>query len=160
MTSEAWVLPDAEAWARRTLFQTLIGADARQKLEQGCMLSLLFADDAQLRDLNLRFRGKDKPTNVLSFPALALPRGQEVDVLGDIAFALETIRAEAVESGKPFSHYLTHLLVHGILHLIGHTHEGDDEAERMRVIEVAVLRTLGLPDPYAEPVHERQAGAA
>jgi probable rRNA maturation factor len=157
VTEEGWtaLLPDLEAWARPILRETLIGAGARERLAAGCALSLLLAGDAEIQDLNLRFRGKDKPTNVLSFPAH--PNIAEPGALGDIAFALQTIRAEAGARGKPVIDHATHLLVHGILHLLGFTHDADDEAERMMAIEVAVLGKLGLPDPYAEPM---QAGAA
>ena len=159
-TSEAWddLLPDVDLWARRILRETLIGAGAQDRIAEGCVLSLLFADDAAIRELNRRFRGKDKPTNVLSFPAGALPPGEEPPLLGDIAFALQTVRAEAAASGKPFSHHMTHLLVHGILHLLGFTHEDDAEEGRMTAIEISVLATLGIPDPY--PVLEREAGAS
>jgi probable rRNA maturation factor len=159
VTSEAWndLIQDAEPWARRILRETLIGAGARAKIVQGCALSLLFADDAEIRALNRRFRGKDKPTNVLSFPAAAAPSGEAIERLGDIAFALQTVRAEAAAGGRPFGHHLTHLLVHGILHLLGHDHETDEEARRMSGTEIAVLSKLGLPDPYA--AHREAADA-
>jgi probable rRNA maturation factor len=159
-TSEAWddLLPDAAPWARRILGETLAGAGAEDRIAEGCVLSLLFADDAAIRDLNRRFRGKDKPTNVLSFPAGPLPQGEEAPLLGDVAFALQTVRAEAAASGKPFSHHMTHLLVHGILHLLGFTHEDDAEEGRMTAIEIAVLDALGIPDPYRAP--DMQMGAA
>ena len=160
MTSEAWdeLVPGAELWAQRILGETLIAAFAQAKIERGCALSLLFADDAAVRDLNRRFRGKDKPTNVLPFPAHMLPGGEEIERLGDIAFALETVRAEAAQEGKPFTDHLSHLLIHGILHLLGQDHETDEGARRMTEIEIDVMARLGLPDPYAE--RARQAGAA
>jgi probable rRNA maturation factor len=153
VSDEAWdaLLPEPALWALPILRETLALAPAELVPGEGCALSLLFADDAEIRDLNRRFRGKDKPTNVLSFPAHPLPGpvpGQ--DTLGDIAFALKTIRAEASASGRPFLNHLSHLLVHGILHLIGFTHEEDDEAGRMMALEIAVLGRLGLPDPYGE----------
>jgi probable rRNA maturation factor len=152
MTDDAWLtlLPDWEGWARRILSATL---GETRSAPQGCGLSLLLADDAEIRDLNRRFRGQDKPTNVLSFPAH--PRGGQ-DSLGDIALAFETVRAEAAAGGLPVLHHLDHLLVHGILHLIGFTHDEEDEAARMIAAEIAIMARLGLPDPYAA----RQAGAA
>jgi probable rRNA maturation factor len=107
-------------------------------------LAVMLTDDA----------GIQKPTNVLSFPALQ-PRGpREPDdaprMLGDIAIAYETTRKEADEEQKPFGHHLSHLAVHGFLHLIGHDHEKDQEAETMEALEREILSQLGIPDPYAE----------
>jgi probable rRNA maturation factor len=108
---------------------------------------VLLADDAALRALNRDWRGKDKPTNVLSFPA---PQGGEM--LGDIALAAETVAAEAQAQGKPFAAHMAHLLAHGFLHLLGYDHEIEAEAEAMEARERAILVSLGLPDPYAEVV--------
>ncbi len=107
-------------------------------------LSLLLTDDATVRDLNARFRDKDTATNVLSFPALPNPE----NLLGDIALAYGVCAREAVEQGKPLVHHLQHMTVHGVLHLLGHDHIGDDEAEAMEGLERAVLAKLGVPDPY------------
>jgi probable rRNA maturation factor len=144
MTDDAWdtLLPEPELWARRILDATLSEAQAEQ---EGCGLSLLLADDAEIQLLNQRFRGKDKPTNVLSFPAHPMAGSGS---LGDIALALETVRAEAEAGGMPMLYHLSHLLAHGILHLLGFTHDEDDQAERMMAIESAVMARLGLPDPY------------
>jgi len=114
----------------------------------------MLTDDTGIRTLNSNWRGIDKPTNVLSFPALQ-PRGErQVDdappILGDIAIAYETTRREADEEQKPFDHHLSHLAVHGFLHLIGHDHEKDQEAEAMEALEREILSQLGIPDPYAE----------
>jgi len=109
-------------------------------------VSLLLGDDAALKALNKSWRGKDKPTNVLSFPAVA---GQG-DQLGDIALAAETVAAEAAEQGKTFEAHMAHLLVHGFLHLLGYDHEHDGEAERMEARERAILAELGFADPYRE----------
>lgn len=105
-------------------------------------LAVLLADDAALRALNHRFRGLDKPTNVLSFPA------GEVGHLGDIAIAFETARREAEEQEKPLADHLAHLVVHGVLHLLGRDHERPDEAEAMEQAERRVLAGLGIADPY------------
>lgn len=107
-------------------------------------VSVLFADDAAVRALNRQWRGKDQPTNVLSFPA---PEG--FGALGDIALALETVAAEAQAQGKSAAQHATHLLAHGFLHLVGYDHEADDDAERMEARERTILAALGLPDPYA-----------
>jgi len=117
-------------------------------------LAIMLTDDAGIRTLNRNWRGIDKPTNVLSFPALQ-PRGeQQADeaprMLGDIAIAYETTRREADEEQKPFDHHLSHLAIHGFLHLIGHDHEKDQEAETMEALEREILSQLGIPDPYAE----------
>jgi probable rRNA maturation factor len=116
-------------------------------------LAVMLTDDTGIRTLNRNWRGIDKPTNVLSFPALQ-PRGPQgrdeaPRMLGDIAIAYETTRKEADEEQKPFDHHLSHLAVHGFLHLIGHDHERDQEAETMESLERDILSQLGIPDPYA-----------
>ncbi len=117
------------------------------------------ADDAEVQTLNRQFRGKDKPTNVLSFPMqdvsdlqmLANTDDGEV-LLGDILLAAETCVAEAQEKGWPISDYVQHLIVHGTLHLLGYDHEtGDIAADAMESLERAACRRLGLPDPYEHP---------
>jgi probable rRNA maturation factor len=106
-------------------------------------------DDAAVHELNLRYRGKDKPTNVLSFPAFEVAPGDAVPpMLGDVALAFETVRSEAELEEKPFDHHLTHLIVHGLLHLLGHDHEEEDEAAIMEGLERAALARLAIPDPY------------
>lgn len=109
-------------------------------------LTVLLADDARLRALNQEFRGVDAPTNVLAFPM-----GAPDDALGDLAVAFETVAREAEEQGKPFVHHLQHLVVHGVLHLLGNDHQDDAEAERMEAAERRILAGLGVPDPYREP---------
>ncbi len=109
--------------------------------------ALLLADDATLKDLNKQFRGKDKPTNVLSFPA-----GPESDgFLGDIAIAFETCRREAAADGIAFRDHAAHLIVHGLLHLAGCDHEEEDEAEAMEGLERRILAAIGVADPYGAP---------
>lgn len=145
----AWAaaLPEAEAIVRRAAEAAL----AREGTAGA--VTLLLTDDESVRELNDRFRGKDSATNVLSFPA---PANLE-DHLGDVALAYGVCAREAVEQGKPLSHHLQHLTVHGVLHLLGYDHIGDDEAEAMEGLERAVLAGLGVPDPYAagEGEHER-----
>lgn len=114
-------------------------------------LSLLFTDDASIRAINAEWRGQDKPTNVLSFPAFPLePGGMPGPMLGDIILAYETLQREAAEMGKPFDAHLTHLLVHGFLHLFGYDHMETDEAEEMEGLETRILGELGLSDPYGD----------
>lgn len=113
-------------------------------------LSLLFTDDASIREINAEWRDKDKPTNVLSFPAYPLaPGGMPGPMLGDIIFAHETVAREASELEKPFEAHLSHLLVHGFLHLFGYDHMNDGEATIMEGLETRILLGLGLSDPYA-----------
>jgi probable rRNA maturation factor len=114
----------------------------------------MLTDDAGIRTLNSNWRGVDKPTNVLSFPALQPTGPSGADdaprMLGDIAIAYETTRKEADDEQKPFDHHLSHLAVHGFLHLIGYDHENDDDAEAMETLEQEILAQLGIPDPYAD----------
>jgi probable rRNA maturation factor len=111
----------------------------------------MLTDDAGIRTLNKNWRGIDKPTNVLSFPALQSERTADnaPRMLGDIASAYETTRSEADAEHKPFDHHLSHLAVHGFLHLVGYDHENDNDAEIMEGLERDILAQLGIPDPYA-----------
>lgn len=109
-------------------------------------ISILLCDDAEIRTLNNQWRGFDKPTNVLSFPA---PGEHESLPLGDIAVAFETCEREARADGKTVDDHVTHLVVHGVLHLMGYDHETEPEAEEMEDTERRILRTLGIADPYA-----------
>ena len=120
-------------------------------LLDGAELSVLLCDDAAIRVLNRDWRGFDKPTNVLSFPAATpLPLG-ETPLLGDIAVAFETVAREAAQDRKTVPDHLTHLIVHGFLHLVGYDHETDRDAEAMEALETRVLAGLGIADPYAGP---------
>jgi len=117
-------------------------------------LAIVLTNDSAIHALNRDWRGQDKPTNVLSFPALQ-PEGEwkpgdAPRMLGDIAIAYETMRREADEEQKPFDHHLSHLAVHGFLHLIGYDHENDGDAEEMEALETQILAHLGIPDPYAD----------
>lgn len=117
--------------------------------------ALALADDAAVRSLNRDWRRQDKPTNVLSFPAPNLSRGVAGPLfIGDIVIAEETLLAEARAAGIPPAHHFQHLLVHGLLHLLGHDHEDDEEAAAMEALETRILAALGIPSPYAdtEPV--------
>jgi probable rRNA maturation factor len=113
-------------------------------------LSLVFTDDEAIREINAEWRNKDKATNVLSFPAFPLePGGMPGPMLGDIVIARETVEREALELEKSFDDHLTHLLVHGFLHLFGYDHIETEDAEEMESIETRILAVLGLSDPYA-----------
>ncbi len=114
-------------------------------------LTVALSGDEEVRVLNRQFRGADKPTNVLSFTAeYTAPEPGEPPYLGDVILARETLAREADAQGKSFLDHATHLVVHGVLHLLGHTHDAEEDAARMESLEVAVLARLGLPDPYAE----------
>ncbi|AWI55733.1 rRNA maturation RNase YbeY [Sinorhizobium fredii] len=114
-------------------------------------LSLVFTDDQSMREINAEWRNQDKPTNVLSFPAFPVTPGRMPGpMLGDIIVAYETLKREAAEMEKPVEEHLTHLLVHGFLHLFGYDHIEDDEAERMEGLETRILACLGLSDPYGD----------
>ncbi|MEX2630528.1 MAG: rRNA maturation RNase YbeY [Tistlia sp.] len=148
-------LPDAEALVLRAGRAAL--ADQGAPLE----LSVLLTGDEAVRALNARYRGQDKPTNVLSFPADLAALPGEARLLGDLALAFQTCRREAGEQGKTLAAHLAHLVVHGTLHLLGHDHEAEPEAEAMEARERVLLATLGLPDPYGpDPLEEGGAPAA
>ncbi len=112
--------------------------------------TLLLCDDAAIRVLNRDWRGQDKATNVLSFPSGAPAVPGEARHLGDVALGFETVLREAAEEGKSVAHHATHLVVHGILHLLGRDHGSDAEADGMEALEVSALATLGIPDPYRD----------
>ncbi len=113
--------------------------------------SLMLSDDANVHVLNQHWRGIDKPTNVLSFPMPAPPgaRGGGPLEIGDIVIAQETLAREASEMGISADDHFRHLVLHGLLHLLGYDHENDDEAEVMEALETRILATLGVADPYA-----------
>jgi probable rRNA maturation factor len=121
----------------------------------GCQVTLVLADDAELKRLNREWRGIDAPTNVLSFPAgidPAEPSSEETgepSPLGDVVLAFETAAKEAAEAGITLSDHAIHLVVHGALHLLGFDHEDEDEAEEMEALERKILASLGIADPYA-----------
>ena len=110
---------------------------------------ILFTDDAAMRDINREWRGFDKPTNVLSFPAAPqpVPKG-EVAHLGDLVLAWETVNSEATTQGKAAADHISHLIVHGLLHLQGFDHETEQEGDEMEARETEILAGLGIADPY------------
>jgi len=148
----AKVVPNAPRLVRRAARAALSAVPARQP--RGT-IAIALADDAALRALNHQFRGLNKPTNVLSFPAAQPLRSNAqrrgAAQLGDIALALQTLRREAREKGKTLQQHLLHLVVHGTLHLLGHDHERPGQAKRMEGLERRVLAGLGVADPYVRP---------
>lgn len=147
---EVEIVEDDGDWSRLTGLDDLIDEAARAAVlavegERPGLVSVALSSDANVALLNERFRGKSKPTNVLSFPAgVGSPEGQ----LGDIILALETVEREAREQDIPFPHHVQHLVVHGVLHLLGYDHETTADAERMEAIEIAILSKLGVTNPY------------
>lgn len=129
------------------------GSDTRKLIAVACPLVrfpkrkpsggmvVVLADDKRLKDLNRQFRGKNKPTNVLSFP-------DDEEPYGGIALALETVQREAKEQGKPFVNHAKHMILHGFLHLLGFDHQSDREARLMERLETAILAELAIPNPY------------
>lgn len=143
------ILPDAEALVRRAILAAAghPGLDADPAGE----ITVVLADDAAVQALNKQFRAKDKPTNVLSFPGPdEVPEGAPM-LIGDVVVAFGVTRYEAETDGKTLADHLTHLVIHGFLHCLGYDHESDAEAEEMEALETAILATLGIADPYAEP---------
>ncbi len=162
----AWLeaVSDPERLCRRAVAAALTVAPAAAPPGE---VGVLLADDATVRELNRRYRGVDRPTNVLSFPAAdaagstpapAAGGDEEAMPLGDVVLALETVAREAAERGVSVADHLTHLVVHGTLHLLGHDHGTDAEAATMEALETAVLAALGVADPYADD-EEKEGGA-
>jgi probable rRNA maturation factor len=137
--------PGAEATVRRAIMQA---AAVEGTADPAAEVSVLLCDDAVIAALNARWRGRDGPTNVLSFPAPPAGDPAAPAHLGDIAIACETVVREARDQGAPVAQHLAHLAVHGFLHLLGYDHVTDDEAERMERLERETLASLGIPDPY------------
>lgn len=153
---------EADGWADETALEALASrvlgaaetylakAEDQPFPKQPTEVSLVFADDEMIREVNAEWRNKDKPTNVLSFPAFPLTPGKMPGpMLGDIIIARETVEREADELEKSFEDHLTHLMVHGFLHLFGYDHIETDDAEEMEALETRILAELGLSDPYA-----------
>lgn len=146
----AWTRAEPDAQA---LVRAAAAAALAHEAAGAVGVCILLADDAAVAALNRDFRGKDGPTNVLSFPAPDNPEGS----LGDIALAFGVCAREAAEQGKTLADHLQHLAVHGVLHLLGYDHIADDEAEAMEGLERVILADLGVSDPYAprEGANER-----
>jgi probable rRNA maturation factor len=144
--------PGAEAVVRGAISQAAAATGVAAPVAE---VAVLLCDDAMIAALNAQWRGREEPTNVLSFPA---PPAAGASVsepgavhLGDIAIACETVRREAREQGRTVSAHLAHLSVHGFLHLLGYDHQTDSDAEQMEGLEREILSGLGISDPYAPP---------
>jgi probable rRNA maturation factor len=137
------------------MLRQVIAEAAAEASTKGGELAIVLTDDSRIRALNRVWRGMDKPTNVLSFPAAKRGKGAPPGVIGDIVIAYETAAREAAAQATPFLHHLAHLAVHGFLHLHGYDHEVEEEAEEMERLEGTILARLDISDPYAV----RDAGA-
>jgi probable rRNA maturation factor len=129
-----------------------LGTDDAPLPSRRCTATLVLSDNANVRALNRQWRGQDKPTNVLSFPSGAPARGGARHHLGDVILALETLAGEAADLGISPADHFRHLVLHGLLHLLGWDHETDAEAEEMEALETRLLAKLGVADPYAGTV--------
>jgi probable rRNA maturation factor len=179
------ILMDSPLWKAqrgvKAVLQRAIGEAAAMAATSGGELAIVLTDDSAIRALNRDWRGKDQPTNVLSFPAnapsqsLPVKRGKaragvasrradaqrgRVRLLGDIVIAYETMAREALAEQRPFRHHLAHLAVHGFLHLVGHDHAAEAEAEAMEALEIAVLARLNVPNPYLQHPHRKRGSEA
>jgi probable rRNA maturation factor len=146
---DAWTgtLPGAAELARQAAEAALAGHAGE--------IAILLTGDEAVRDLNLRFLGKDKATNVLAFPDIAA--AEEPGRLGDIALAFGVCRAEATGQAKPLADHLRHLVIHGVLHLLGYDHQRDEDATRMEAVERRLLAGMNIPDPYQAKADVRRS---
>jgi probable rRNA maturation factor len=140
LPSAAEIIVEDAAWRR--LIRDPAAVAARAAAAAGTSATVVLASDARVKQLNALHRGRNKPTNVLTFE----PAGP--GIAGDIILALGTVRREAAAAGRRPAHHLAHLVVHGALHLDGHDHHGAGEARRMEMAETRILRRLGLPNPW------------
>ena len=150
---EIAVIRNADGWpdhfdvlAKQAVLAALAGA--KPKIKGAAEISVLLTDDAEQRELNAQWRGKDSTTNVLSFPQID-PFAPVMGLLGDITLARETLEREAADLGKSLDHHFTHLMVHGFLHILGYDHLDEEEALQMEGLETQILAGLGIDDPYA-----------
>jgi probable rRNA maturation factor len=144
----AWLVAgDVETLAQDAVAATLTEVGAR--VHPDVEISIRLCDDDEIRALNLAWRNKDKATNVLSFPAAA---GNQGLLLGDVVIAFEYVSEEARQAGRSLRDQLTHMLVHGLLHLLGFDHENEFDAEKMEDLERRILAQLGIDDPYSDTV--------
>jgi probable rRNA maturation factor len=149
-------LPRAASLCRKVAAAALEGGLSKSGLRKSVTkapsveMSIILSSDAAIRRLNAEWRGKDKPTNVLSFPAAETTPGAPL-LLGDVVVAYGTTSREAKAESKSLPQHLTHLVVHGVLHLLGYDHERDTDAETMERLEIKILSRLGISNPYAEP---------
>ena len=144
----AWLAAgDVDSLAQDVVAATL--TEVGRRVHPDAEISVRLCDDDEIRALNLAWRNKDKATNVLSFPS---PAGNRGPLLGDIVVAFEYVSEEAREAGRSLRDHLSHMLVHGLLHLLGFDHESEDQAEEMEDFERRILARLGIEDPYSGTV--------
>jgi probable rRNA maturation factor len=143
IASELWgAQPQAEQLVRDAIAAAAALAPAEGEV------SVVLTDDAAIRSLNREWRGIDKPTNVLSFPAAPTKGGPGHKMLGDIVIAYETLAQECADEDRLFQHHLAHLTVHGFLHLIGYDHQTDSDSDAMETLESKIMAAMKMPDPY------------
>ncbi len=154
MSVEIDIIVSAEAWKRVEGLEQLTRdcieaslAESGATLVEGCEISVTYCDDAEIQALNAEWCGKDRPTNVLSFPTPGPLSARPL--LGDVVIAYETVAREAEEQEKSMRDHAAHMVIHGFLHLIGYDHETAAEAEEMESLEKRIASRLGLRDPYA-----------
>lgn len=135
--------PDLPSLEALTTWVETVTASLPHRVE----LTIRIVDAAESRQLNRDYRGKDKPTNVLSFP-FEVPEGIELNLLGDLVICAPVVADEAVQQHKPPLHHWAHMVIHGTLHLLGYDHIDDQEAEEMEALETRFLAKLGIPAPY------------
>jgi probable rRNA maturation factor len=134
----------------KAVVKRAVSAAAKAASTRPAELAIVLADDSAIQALNRDWRGKNAPTNVLSFPAAEAGKALSASpYVGDIVIAYQTVAREAVDEGKPFNHHLAHLAIHGFLHLLGYDHEKDRDADAMERLERRILKRLAIPDPYA-----------
>jgi len=145
------IVRQSDGWDRAKVSDALLSQAAiaafvaAPRSELNREIAILLTGDDEMRALNLRWRGKDAPTNVLSFPG-----GEDEGHLGDVALAFETVEREAMQQNVAIVDHAAHLVVHGMLHLLGYDHETEDEADKMETLETKILATLGIADPYGK----------
>ncbi|WP_341660477.1 rRNA maturation RNase YbeY [Vibrio sp.] len=120
---------------------------AIDKFQPQAEVTVRIVDESESHQLNLEYRGKDKPTNVLSFP-FEVPMGIEMDLLGDLVICKQVVEQEAKEQSKPLMAHWAHMVVHGSLHLLGYDHIEDEDAEEMESLETEIMQSMGFDDPY------------
>lgn len=151
---EAWVmfLTDAHRRKMHDVFMEVVSAHEFLSCAKKIVVSMMFTDDDSIKELNNRFRNKNEPTNVLSFPDIEdLTKNMVVDqevFLGDIAMSFDVIASEAASKNITFQDHFTHLVVHSLLHLLGHDHKKDEDALVMENKEIAILSKFGIKSPY------------